>query len=448
MSDLKVPPNNIEAEEAVLGAMLTSQDAALSALEILNKEDFYHPQHQIIFQAIYELERRSQPVDIVTVTDYLVKAGLIEKTGGADYITELIDKVPAYNNVEYYAKIVKEKAILRELIKAGNEISQLSFEGTDEKKVDIEALLDLAEQKIFRISQKKSHKDFLKISELVFETFETLENMYNNPEIVTGVPSGFKDLDQMTAGFHETELIVIAGRPGMGKTAFCLNIAAHVAFEKKLSVAIFNLEMSANQLVQRFLAQESGVNIKRLQTGKISQKDWANLQEAASKIYKAEIFIDDTANLNVMEIRAKCRKLKAQHNNLALIIIDYLQLINSPVKESRQQQITEISRGLKLLAKELNIPVIVLSQLNREVEKRVDKRPLMSDLRESGSIEQDADLVIMLYRDEYYKKEHSKEPGVVEVIIAKQRNGPQGTIKLTFKADSTKFENYINPIMY
>ncbi|MDD2717003.1 MAG: replicative DNA helicase [Candidatus Wallbacteria bacterium] len=442
MTDRKLPPQDLEAEEAVLGAMMLSKDAVSASLELLSETDFYQPKFQVIFCAVRSLERSGSPVDLRTVTDYLQNNKMLEGAGGAAFITDLISRVPNYSNIEAYAKIVKAKSILRQLIQTGQEITNLAFEGGGGAEFNLDQLIDQAEQKLYLVSHNRNIKDFQPIDDLVTKAFDMLEKVYKNKDHITGLPSGFYDLDSLTAGFQPADLIIVAGRPSMGKTALTLNIAAHVAFEHKKPVAVFNLEMPATQLVQRILSQEAEIDQSLLRKGMIKQSDWGKLHLAASRIAKGKIFIDDTANITVLEIRAKSRKLKSQNPDLSLIIVDYLQLISSSSSvESRQQQITEISRGMKLLSRELNVPIIVLSQLNRAVESRTDRRPMLSDLRESGSIEQDADLVMLLYRDEYYKKDKTAEPGIAEISIAKHRNGPIGVVKLEFKDKYTRFYN-------
>ena len=433
----KIPPHDIEAEQAVIGSMLTDKDAVMAAVEKLKADSFYREDNKLIFEAIVNLYGRSEPVDLVTVKDELSSMGDFEKVGGFEYLAVLPDKVPTTANVQKYIKIVEEKSVLRNLIKTANEIIELGYNPTE----DVEDIMDGAEKKIFDIMQSKNTKSYTPIKDVLVESFTNLEKLYNQKQHVTGVPTQFYDLDDKTAGLHGSELILVAARPAMGKTAFALNIATNAALRANVPVAIFSLEMSKDQLVNRMLCSEAMVDSNKVRTGKLDEEDWTKLAEAIGPLSEAGVYIDDTPGISVMEIRTKCRKLKME-KNIGLVVIDYLQLISGSNKRngSREQEISEISRSLKVLAKELNVPVIALSQLSRAVEQRDDHRPMLSDLRESGAIEQDADIVMFLYRDDYYNKE-SAEKDIAEVIIAKQRGGSTGTVKLYWMGNYTKFVN-------
>jgi replicative DNA helicase len=430
------PPQNISAEQAALGSMLLQEDAILQGVDILRPEDFYKKTHQNIFKCILELFEKSRGVDLVTLTEELNRRNLLEEIGGVTYLTNLINSVPTAANIEYYIKIIEEKSILRNLINNATKIVSMGYEEKDDAKI----LLDKAEHLIFEVSERNLGQSFVPIKEILQDSFEKIENLYHREEFITGIPSGFDEFDDITTGFQPSELIVIAGRPGMGKTAFCMTIAQHIAVSKNVPVALFSLEMSKSQLVQRMLCSEARVDAHNLRKGRLAESDWPTLSMAAGRLASAPIFIDDTAGITCLEIKAKARRLKAQHN-LGLVIIDYLQLITSSGRvENRQQEISEISRSLKGLARELNVPLIAVSQLSRAVEQRIERRPRLSDLRESGAIEQDADLVVFLYREEYYKEKTDKK-GIAEVIISKQRNGPTGQIDLAFVKEYAKFEN-------
>ncbi len=434
----KLPPQNVEAEQSVLGGILIENAAIHKVLEILKPDDFYRGSHQRIFDAMIDLFEKDEPADLITLTNALRKKEQLDSIGGAAYIASLMDSIPTAANIEYYARIVKEKAILRKLIETSTEIITQSYEDRE----DVEELLDEAERSIFEISENRVRPSFYHIKKIVKDSFEIFQRLYEKKELVTGVPSGFKDLDQMTAGFQPSDLIIVAGRPGMGKTAFCLNVARYAAIEHKTTVAIFSLEMSKEQLVIRMFCSEAGVEGTRLRTGYLHESDWPKLTIAAGNLSEAPIFIDDTAGLSILELRAKARRLKGEHG-LGLLIIDYLQLMRGRAKvENRQQEISEISRSLKGLAKELTIPVIAVSQLSRRTEERQGMRPQLSDLRESGAIEQDADLILFLYRDEVYNRsEDNPNRGKAEVIIGKQRNGPTGKIELAFLDKMTTFKD-------
>jgi replicative DNA helicase len=430
------PPQNISAEQAALGSMLLQEDAILHGVDILRPEDFYKKAHQNIFKCILELFEKSRGVDLVTLTEELNRKNLLEEIGGVTYLTNLINSVPTAANIEHYIKIIEEKSILRNLINNATKIVSMGYE----EKEDAKILLDKAEHLIFEVSERNLGQSFVPIKEILQDSFEKIENLYHRDEFITGIPSGFDEFDDITTGFQPSELIVIAGRPGMGKTAFCMSIAQYIAVLKNIPVALFSLEMSKSQLVQRMLCSEARVDAHNLRKGRLAESDWPTLSMAAGRLASAPIFIDDTAGITCLEIRAKARRLKAQHE-LGLVIIDYLQLITSSGRvENRQQEISEISRSLKGLARELNVPIIAVSQLSRAVEQRIERRPRLSDLRESGAIEQDADLVVFLYREEYYKTKTEKK-GIAEVIISKQRNGPTGQIDLAFVKEYAKFEN-------
>lgn len=430
------PPQNISAEQAALGSMLLQEDAILHGVDILRPEDFYKKSHQIIFKCVLELFEKSRGVDLVTLTEELNRINLLEEIGGVTYLTNLINSVPTAANIEYYIKIIEEKSILRNLINSATKIISMGYE----EKEDAKILLDKAEHLIFEVSERNLGQSFVPIKELITDSYEKIEDLYHREEFITGVPSGFDEFDEITTGFQPSEFIVIAGRPGMGKTAFCMSIAQYASISKNIPVAIFSLEMSKSQLVQRMLCSEARIDAQNLRKGRLVEKDWAPLSMAAGRLASANIFIDDTAGITCLEIKAKARRLKAQYN-LGLVIIDYLQLVSSSGRiENRQQEISEISRSLKGLARELNVPVIAVSQLSRAVEQRIERRPRLSDLRESGAIEQDADLVVFIYREEYYKPKTEKK-GIAEVIISKQRNGPTGKVELTFVREYAKFEN-------
>jgi len=435
-SSHKIPPQNIEAEQSVLGGILIENEAINKAMEILVPDDFYRDAHRKIYSALIALFERDEPADLITMTNELRKREQLEEIGGASYLASLIDSVPTAANIEYYARIVREKAILRKLIETSTEIITQSYQD----RGDVENFLDEAEKSIFEISERRVKPSFYSIREVVKHSLDTISKLYEKKELITGVPSGFKDLDKMTAGFQPSDLIIVAGRPSMGKTAFCLNVAQYAAIERKIPIAIFSLEMSKEQLVIRMLCSQSQVDGNRLRTGFLLDSDWPKLTLAAGTLYEAPIFIDDTAALSVLELRAKARRLKAEHR-LGMIIIDYLQLMKGRAKaESRQQEISEISRSLKALAKELNIPVIAVSQLSRKTEERHGNRPQLSDLRESGAIEQDADVILFLFREEVYNRQEDNQ-GKAEVIIGKQRNGPIGKVDLAFLDKLTTFKD-------
>ena len=438
----RVPPQNLEAEQSVLGAILLDNDAINYSLEILTSEDFYRETHREIFRAMVELTDHSQPVDAITLTDALRTKGALEAVGGPAYIAELASIVPTAANVSHYARIVREKAVLRSLASIATDIASSSYEAP----ADVDGFLDEAEHRIFEISERRIKPSFHTMPELTRASIGILERLFQNRELITGVPSGFVDLDRITAGFQPSDLIIIAARPSMGKTALALNIVSHAAMDadQPVGVAFFSLEMSKEQLVLRMLCSEARVDSARARQGFLGERDFPKLLQAASRLSESKIFIDDSSDTSAITLKAKCRRLKRERgNNLGLIVVDYLQLMRSARPgESREKEIAEISRSLKALAKELKVPVIALSQLNRQVETRPDRRPLLADLRESGAIEQDADVIAFIYREEMYKGKESREPGVAEIIVAKQRNGPTDTAKLTYISHYTRFENY------
>ena len=433
----RIPPHDIEAEQAIIGSMLTDKDAVIAAIEILREQDFYREDNRIIYSAILNLYNRSEPIDIITLKAELKSMGKLEAVGGLEYIVQLPDRVPTTSNVEQYIKIVEEKSMLRALIKTADELITLGYDPTQE----VEQVIDTAEKKIFEVMQKKNQKGYSSMKDILIDTFTQLEQLYNQKEMITGVPTGFADLDYRTSGLHNSDLILVAARPAMGKSAFALNIATHAAVRGKLPVAIFSLEMSKEQMANRILCSEAMVDSAKVRTGKIDDEEWGKLAAASGELSEAGIYIDDTPGISVMEIRAKCRKMKLE-KNIGLVVIDYLQLVQGSNRKggSREQEIAEISRSLKILAKEINVPVIALSQLSRAHEQRVDHRPMLSDLRESGSIEQDADIVMFLYRDDYYNEDTDKK-NIAEVIIAKHRSGATGTVELLWLGNYTKFAN-------
>ncbi|CAH0121337.1 Replicative DNA helicase [Paenibacillus sp. CECT 9249] len=434
----RIPPQNLEAEQAVLGAVLLQSEALITAMERVRSEDFYLTEHQLIFEAMVQLGEENQPIDLVTLTTKLRDKQQLEDVGNVTYLTKLANAVPTAANVDYYAQIIEEKSMLRRLIRTATQIVSDGYAGGE----DVGGMLSDAERRILEISNRRSGSGFIAIRDVLMEVFERVEFLSANKGGMTGIPSGFPDLDKMTSGFQRSDLIIVAARPSVGKTAFALNIAQNVGVRAKETVAIFSLEMSASQLVQRMLCAESNVDAGRMRTGQLENEDWEKLTMAIGALSEAKIYIDDTPGVTVADIRAKCRRLKKEQG-LGMILIDYLQLIHGRGKpgENRQQEVSEISRTLKQIARELEVPVIALSQLSRGVEQRQDKRPMMSDLRESGSIEQDADIVAFLYRDDYYDKESEKK-NIIEIIIAKQRNGPVGTVELVFLKNYNKFVSY------
>lgn len=441
----RLPPQNLEGEMSVLGGVLLENEALNKALEILRPEDFYRESHRKIFNALLVLSDKGEPADLVTLTAVLKESGELDAVGGSTYLSTLVDYVPTAANIAYYAKMVKEKAISRNLIQVATEIATKGYEGGD-----VEENLEWAEKSIFDISGQRTKQSYFSTKEILKDTFKTIEKLYDRKEKVTGVPTGYTDLDEMTAGLQGGDLVIIAGRPSMGKTAFCLNVVeqASVHLEEKVPSLIFSLEMGKEQLVQRMLCSISKVDASRLRTGHLGESDWPKLTSGAGHLSEAPIYIDDTPAISILELRAKARRLKAE-KDIGIIIIDYLQLMQGSNPESRQQEISEISRSLKALAKELNVPVVALSQLNRSLESRTDKRPIMADLRESGAIEQDADVIMFVYREAVYceackskektcEKNHDQD---AEIVVGKQRNGPIGTVHLTFRGQFTRFEN-------
>ncbi len=436
VSSSKLIPQNIEAEQSVLGSILLENDALLKTLEVITADSFYRETHRKVFAAILELFEKNEPIDLLTLTERLKKNDHLDEIGGASYLAELVNMVPTAANVRHHAKIVLEKAVLRKLINVATEIVSQSYEGNQ----DVDEMLDQAEQKIFEIAEHRVSESFTEINKVLKESFKTIEQLFERKELVTGVPTGFADFDRLTSGLQPSDLIIIAGRPSMGKTAFALNVAQHAALHHKYPVAIFSLEMSRQQVALRLLCSEARVDSSRMRSGYLEKTDWPKLTLAAGVLSDAPIFIDDMPGLTALDIRAKARRLQ-KDRGLGLIIVDYLQLMRGRGDvDNRQQEIADITRSLKGLAKELNVPVVALSQLSRAVEQRTGARPQLSDLRESGAIEQDADLVAFIYRAEVYGREDVE--GQTEVIIGKQRNGPVGSVPLTFLKQYTRFESY------
>jgi replicative DNA helicase len=432
----RVPPQNLDAEMAVLGSMLLEEDALTSAAELLDETTFYKDAHRKLFAAMLALYKQNVSVDLVTLTDELKKRNLLEDTGGASYLTTLTSVVPTAANVEHYCRIVKEKAVLRSLIKAATHIASACYEETTTPDL----LLDRAEASIFDIASKKIKQDAVAVKELIKSSIETIDTLYQRKGFITGLPTGFAELDPMLAGLQPSDFVVVAGRPAMGKSSFAMNLAEHIALNQKVPVAIFSLEMSKEHLVQRMLCSHARINAHNVRTGMLSTSDWPKLTQAAGKLSEAALFIDDSPGISILELRAKARRLRGRHG-IGLAILDYLQLMEEPTRsENRQQEIALISRSLKALARELNIPVIAVSQLSRAPERRETFRPRLSDLRESGGIEQDADVVLLLFREDYYNPTDENK-GIAEIIIGKQRNGPTGTVKLAFIKEYTRFEN-------
>lgn len=438
----RIPPNSIEAEQSVLGAMLLDKEAISTATEMISGEDFYREAHKEIFEAIVDIYDKGEPVDLITLTEKLKTRNTLDAVGGITFLTNLMDAVPTTHNVKYYAKIIEEKSLLRRLIKSSNEIISKSYQASD----DIGEIIDDAEKSIFNISLNRSTQGFTHVKNILSVNFDKIEELYLNKGKITGVPTGFDDLDSKLSGLQKSDLVLVAARPSMGKSSFMMNIVQHAAVREKITTAIFSLEMSKEQLTQRLLCAEALIDAHRLRTGDINEDEWVKLARAMGPLSEAPIYIDDTPAISITEMRAKCRRLKLEHN-LGLIVIDYLQLMQGKgSSDSRQQEISEISRSLKALAREINVPVVSLSQLSRAPEMRADHRPILSDLRESGAIEQDADVVMFLYRDEYYHPDSEKK-NIGEVIIAKQRNGPTGTVELVWLGQFTKFVNKEKHIM-
>lgn len=433
---IKVQPNDVIAEQAVLGSMLVDKDAVIAAIEMLKPNDFYREDNKEIYAAMLELYNLGKPIDMITLQEQLILRATLEKVGGLAYIATLIDTVPTTSNIENYVKIVEEKSVLRNLIKTANDIIKLGYEGSEE----VDTVIEQTEKKIFDLVQNRNSRGYSSIKEVLISTFDELEKKFQNKSKISGIESGFIDLDAKTSGLNPSDLIIIAARPAMGKSAFVLNIANYVAQHMKTPVMIFNLEMSKEQVVNRILCSEGEVDSMKFRNADLDSEDWLKLGEASGRLSDAPIYVDDTPGLTSAELRAKCRKAKIE-KGIGLIIIDYLQLMESKVKSpSRQQEVSEISRSLKILAKELNVPVIALSQLSRATESRTDHRPMLSDLRESGSIEQDADIVMFIHREDYYEKETEKQ-NIAEIIIAKNRSGSTGTVELAWLPQYTKFAN-------
>jgi replicative DNA helicase len=434
----RVPPQNLEAEESVLGGVLLDNAALDRVVELVQPDDFYRGAHRKLFNAMLALSERSEPVDLITLSEALRSRGDLADVGGTAYLGELAERVPTAANVVHYAKIVRDRAVLRGLITAATEIATRGYEASG----DVAELLDRAEQLIFEISERRVRNAFTKLSQVLVESIKTIERLYEQKQSVTGVPTGFVDLDRMLSGLQPSDLIIVAGRPSMGKTAIVLNVAEHAALRADVGVAVFSLEMAKEQLAMRMLCSEARVDLARVRTGHLTDREFPRLAMAAGRLGDAPIFIDDTPALSVLELRAKARRLKRDPaNKLGLVIVDYIQLMRSSEgRDNREQEISEISRSLKALAKELRVPVLALSQLNRQVESRTPPVPRLADLRESGAIEQDADVIIFLYRDDYYNEDSDKK-GLAEVIVAKQRNGPTGSVELTFLREFTRFEN-------
>ena len=433
----RVMPSSAETEQAVIGSILMDKDEMMNVADILVPDDFYQSEYRMIYQAMVQINSEGRPVDLVTVHEQLKSMNVPPEVSSLDFMIEVVNSVATSANAKHYAKIVKEKSLLRKVIKVNETIMEECYAGHE----SADAILEETEKQLFKLLQSRGAEDITPIKDVVMEAINRIEAASKQSGSVTGVPTGFTDLDYRTAGLQPSDMILIAARPSMGKTAFALNLAAHAACKKHITTAIFSLEMSKVQLVNRFLSMESSVSAQNLRTGNLSETEWEKLVEGASIIGNSGLVIDDTPGISISDLRSKCRKIKLEHDDLGLIIIDYIQLMTSNTRsESRQQEVSEISRSLKALARELNVPVVALSQLSRAVEQRPDHRPMLSDLRESGAIEQDADVVMFLYRDEYYKKDTDK-PGVAEVIIAKQRNGPVGTVELAWIGDTQRFAN-------
>ncbi|HAR62108.1 MAG: replicative DNA helicase [Candidatus Margulisiibacteriota bacterium] len=433
----RLPPQNLEAEQSVLGAVLIDKDAFSKIVDMIKSVSFYRDAHKMIFEAMISLYEKSEPIDIITITNCLREKNLLDAVGGSYYLTQLINSVPTSANITYYAKIVDEKALLRDLISAGSEIVRCAFD----ESLSVESAIDQSEKIIMNVAQMKIREGFIPIKDILSPVMDRIESIYDKKDALIGIPTGFTDLDQMTSGFQKADLIILAARPSMGKTAFCLNIAANIALKNKLPVAIFSLEMSKESLVQRMLCSDAEIDAQRLKTGNLHDHEWKKLTRAIGRLSEAPVYIDDTASVSLLELKAKARRLQAERG-ISLIIIDYLQLMQGGKSrnESRNQEISEIARGLKSVGRELNVPILALSQLSRAVEQRQEKIPRLSDLRESGEIEQTADLVCFIHREDYYNAQ-VENGNEAEIIIAKQRNGPTGSVKLFFKKEITKFHN-------
>ena len=437
MEDIgRIPPHSVESEQSILGSILLDKDAIITVTETIQPEDFYKEAHRIIYECMLKLNSKNEPIDLITLTEELKKQDSLENIGGISYITSLSTIVPTTTNVKYYADIVKEKSVLRKLIKVSNDILNSGYDNS----VKVEEILEQAEKKIFDISQEKSSEDFKSINSVLMDTYDMIEKLYTNKEEITGITTGFDDLNKKINGLQRTDLILVAARPAMGKTAFSLNLVQNAALKGNASVAVFSLEMSKEQLVQRMLSAQSNVELKKIKTGNLDENDWPRIIDAMSVLSNANIYIDDTPGIKMSELRSKCRKLKIE-KGLDFVLIDYLQLMEGEGNnENRQQEISKISRSLKIIAKELNCPVVALSQLSRAPEQRSDHRPMLSDLRESGSIEQDADIVMFLYRDEYYHPD-SERKNIGEIIISKNRHGETGSVELVWLGEIQKFAN-------
>jgi replicative DNA helicase len=434
----KLPPQNLEAEQSVLGGIMIDPNALGRVIDVIGEADFYKAANRKIFMSVLSLTQRNQPVDLLTVTSSLRDAGDLDAIGGAAYLATIIDQTPSSANIANYAEMVKEKSTLRKLIEICGDAVEKAY---DQQFEDVDKFLNETESEVFKIAEKSKSSGLVPASSLIKQSLDKIEYLYNQKSAMIGVPSGFTDLDKFTSGFQAGDLIIIAARPSMGKTAFCLNIAQHVAIREKKAVAFFSLEMSQEQVMMRMLGSEAHVNLSDLRIGRVADSVWPKLINVANKFSEAPLYIDDTSGISPYEVRAKCRRLKTQVG-LDMVIVDYLQIMDLKVKvESRERAIAEISRNMKALAKELKVPVIVLSQINRGVEGRTDRRPMLSDLRESGSIEQDADIVMMIYRDEYYDRENPENKGQAEIIIGKQRNGPVGSAKLAWLSHLSTFAN-------
>lgn len=436
----RVPPHNMEAEKAVLGSILINPVSMNRVVDILGPDFFYAPSNRLIYEAMFNLYNQNKPLDAISISDYFLSKNQMQDIGGSEYLSDLMSDTILSSNIEYYANIIKENALKRKLITAGSSIIEETF-----RNPEAQESLEFAEKMIFDISQQKTSQDIEPLTNVLLETVEKIEYRCNNKGSYTGVPSGYHDLDNMTAGFQNSDFIILAARPSMGKTAFALNIAQNIAIRQNVPVIIFSLEMSKVQLAQRVVCAEAEIDAQRVRMGDLQINEWEKMGAKLNDLHAAPLYIDDTAGMSVSDIRAKCRRFKMKNPNLGLILIDYLQLIEDRSSNDRNQQISSISRGLKGLARELDVPIIALSQLSRKVEDRTDKRPMLSDLRESGAIEQDADVVMFIFREEYYDKENPELKNKAQIIIAKQRNGPTGSFELIFQGSTTKFKNKVNP---
>jgi replicative DNA helicase len=433
---VRIPPHNLEAEMSVLGCLMLDKDAIIKIGDVIHPDDFYEARNKIIYEAMVELFQKNVTIDILTLTNLLEEKKVLDKVGGSSYLTEVVNTVPSAANVTHYAFIVRKKGTLRRLISSSGEITNLAFSEDGE----IEKILDTAEQKLFSVSQKHLKQNFVSITSVLHSTFERIDELHREKGKLRGLPTGFLDLDKLLGGLQKSDLVVLAARPSMGKTSLALDLMRNIAVSAKVPVGIFSLEMSKDQLVDRLLSSQSDVNLWKIRTGNLNDEDFERIGEAMGTLSEAPIFIDDAAGSNIMEVRTKARRLQMEHN-VGLIVVDYLQLMEGRSQENRVQEVSEISRALKILARELNVPVLALSQLSRGVENRPDKVPQLSDLRESGSIEQDADVVMFIYREDMYKGKDSKRPNIAELHIKKHRNGPTGQVDLYFDADKTSFRN-------